>query len=85
MPEVKCTVSNCEYWDQGNVCAADQILITAGSTAGKDKHGSGAGRMGHTPVQMAEDCFCWTFTARQDAFMDEDEEVEAGMTIPPLI
>lgn len=29
MPEnVRCTVSNCVYWDKGNLCGADMILIT---------------------------------------------------------
>ncbi|WP_199618806.1 DUF1540 domain-containing protein [Paenibacillus alkalitolerans] len=26
-PKVKCSVSNCEYWDQGNNCGADVIMI----------------------------------------------------------
>lgn len=32
MPEVKCAVSNCEYWKQGNKCGADLIMIEV------DKH-----------------------------------------------
>ncbi len=27
MPEVRCTVNNCHYWDDGNVCAAEAILV----------------------------------------------------------
>ncbi|WP_274363276.1 DUF1540 domain-containing protein [Paenibacillus thermotolerans] len=27
MPQVKCSVSNCEYWDKGNKCGADLIMI----------------------------------------------------------
>jgi hypothetical protein len=27
MPKVKCSVANCEYWDQGNNCGADLIMI----------------------------------------------------------
>ena len=27
MPQVKCSVANCEYWAQGNNCAADVIMI----------------------------------------------------------
>lgn len=27
MPEVKCSVSNCTYWDKGNRCGADLIMI----------------------------------------------------------
>jgi hypothetical protein len=28
MPKVICTVKNCAYWEEGNGCSADQILIT---------------------------------------------------------
>jgi len=27
MPEVKCSVANCEHWSQGNTCSADTIMI----------------------------------------------------------
>lgn len=27
MPQVKCSVANCEYWAQGNNCVADMIMI----------------------------------------------------------
>ena len=27
MPKVKCSVSNCKYWAQGNECKADVIMI----------------------------------------------------------
>jgi hypothetical protein len=27
MPDVKCSVSNCSYWGQGNNCQADVIMI----------------------------------------------------------
>lgn len=26
-PKVKCSVANCEYWDQGNECNAEAIMI----------------------------------------------------------
>jgi hypothetical protein len=80
MPEVKCTVSNCEYWAHQNVCTAEQILISAGPTSAKDKHGRDAERLSRTPVQVAEDSYCWTFEARQET-MDEEvewDEVEAA-------
>ncbi|MED4602636.1 DUF1540 domain-containing protein [Paenibacillus validus] len=32
MPEVKCSVANCEYWAQGNNCNAKTIMIEV------DKH-----------------------------------------------
>jgi hypothetical protein len=27
MPDVKCSVSDCNYWNQGNNCGADVIMI----------------------------------------------------------
>lgn len=27
MPEVKCSVSNCSYWAQGNHCVAETVMI----------------------------------------------------------
>lgn len=27
MPQVKCSVSNCEYWEKNNNCGADTIMI----------------------------------------------------------
>lgn len=32
MPQVKCSVSNCSYWAEGNQCVADLIMIEV------DKH-----------------------------------------------
>ncbi|AIW86847.1 DUF1540 domain-containing protein [Bacillus mycoides] len=27
MPEVKCSVSNCSFWGQGNLCQASAIVV----------------------------------------------------------
>lgn len=27
IPQVRCSVSNCEYWNEGNKCVADTIMI----------------------------------------------------------
>ncbi|EJP93703.1 DUF1540 domain-containing protein [Bacillus cereus] len=27
MPEVKCSVSNCSFWGQGNLCQASTIVV----------------------------------------------------------
>ena len=70
MPHVKCTVSNCIYWAPENECTSDQILVTAGVAAGADKFGISADRMEYTPVQIAEDTYCLTMTARQKESAD---------------
>lgn len=27
MPTIRCTVSSCHFWDDGNYCGADEILV----------------------------------------------------------
>lgn len=36
VPEVKCSVSNCTYWEEGNNCRADTIMIEVDKHAGAD-------------------------------------------------
>jgi hypothetical protein len=64
---VRCTVSNCEYWGQGNYCTADQILITAPMSPlpAVDKHGAGAEQLKPTPIREGEDTLCYTFEPRK--------------------
>jgi hypothetical protein len=85
MPEVRCTVSNCEFWYEGNVCDAPRILITAGPAAAKDKVGEGMDRLPRTPVEVAQDCYCWTFQPRQQVGEEDEDEIEAALPIPPLL
>lgn len=35
MPNVRCTVSDCTYWDEGNVCVAERIWVTVNRFATK--------------------------------------------------
>lgn len=35
-PIVKCTVSNCKFWENGNNCVADAILIEIDAHANKE-------------------------------------------------
>jgi hypothetical protein len=43
MPEVKCSVSNCEYWKQGNNCSANAIMIDVDKHANATYHAEFAG------------------------------------------
>ena len=63
---VRCTVANCKYWDDGNYCTADQILITAPMSAlpAADKHGMGAEQLKATPIREGEESLCYTFEPR---------------------
>ena len=66
MPNIRCTVSNCEYWGQNNYCRADQILVTAPESPLQvaDKHGVGAEQLRATPARNLQDTCCYTFDAK---------------------
>lgn len=85
MPEVNCTVCNCDFWTQGNLCSADSILITAGTPRGADPFGENAAILPGTAVGAAQDSYCLTFRSRADAMLEEEDEVEAAAAVPPLI
>ena len=36
MPEVRCSVSNCEYWAKGGACVADSILVEIDAHANRN-------------------------------------------------
>ncbi len=52
----------------------------------------GTGQMGRNArsldgdmVRLNEESYCWTFRPKDTAYIEDEEEVEAGMTIPPLL
>lgn len=58
---VRCTVSNCTYWDEGNRCGADVILITNDRIAGIQDDKMEIGEIGETPADASEETCCKTF------------------------
>ncbi len=63
MGTIRCTVSNCEYWKEGNNCIAPSILVAAKdmSVMNAEHHGNDAEKLGSAPIGRAEDCYCVTF------------------------
>lgn len=65
MPQVKCSVSNCAYWSQGNNCSADMIMIDIDKHANKKFDAEFAGESfdtEHTDHAMnTKDTCCHTF------------------------
>ncbi len=62
--EVRCTVSNCYFWQLENFCGADQILITSDhevSQATQNMQSSGISAMVETPVAASRVTCCQTF------------------------
>ncbi len=66
MSTIRCTVSNCKFWSENNMCTAEQILVTAPESPlpAAERHGIGAERLHTTPIQDYEDSLCYTFEAR---------------------
>ncbi len=61
---IHCTVNSCHYWDSGNKCAAQEIMVTSDSV-GSAKPDSYDAKMAatapQTPVQACVDTCCKTF------------------------
>ncbi|MDH4618743.1 DUF1540 domain-containing protein [Brevibacillus sp. AY1] len=70
MPQVNCSVANCEYWAQGNKCSADEILVEINAHAQQNLRVEFAGEYGQgsstdtnhqdTAKHSSETC-CLTF------------------------
>lgn len=57
LPEIKCSVDNCAYWDTGNICDAEAIEVSK-NFFGDDKMEAGA--LGANP-SMSNQTKCVTF------------------------
>lgn len=69
--DVRCTVDNCTYWGQGNVCEATTILITSDAVGRRFPESVDAkdvdtilDTVGETPAQTCMETACKTFKAR---------------------
>ncbi|KPV45271.1 DUF1540 domain-containing protein [Alicyclobacillus ferrooxydans] len=65
--EVKCSVSNCEYWAEGNDCVASSILVSIDEHANanlKEEFGLLGGAHKDTAQNSAQTC-CHTFKSRK--------------------
>lgn len=73
--QVHCSISNCHYWEQGNVCRADRILVTshdmAKNLADKVDAPLAAG-VTATPVSKCYDSCCKTFVLKTDNSQNTD-------------
>jgi Domain of Unknown Function (DUF1540) len=69
MPDVKCNVSNCTYWGEGNNCIADAILVEidkhANNSYDMNADGELQGNAAHKDHahDIAETC-CHTFRSK---------------------
>lgn len=64
---IHCSVSNCNYWAQGNMCHANEIVVTSDTIADQlpDKiDAPKATQIQQTPVDTCMDSCCKTFVAK---------------------
>lgn len=67
MPEVRCTVNNCHYWEQNNLCGAVSILVMSDEAVGNiGQHDEEFGEIGHTPARISKETCCYTFKPKSD-------------------
>lgn len=69
MTQVKCSVSNCNYWKSGNNCGADLIMIEVDQHAGQNFNEEFAGEQFQTEhkdeaAKSSATC-CHTFKPKQ--------------------
>lgn len=60
MPDVGCTVNNCKYWTNGNMCNADQIMIQNDMDGGFSPN-SKLNNLSPTPASTIDETCCQTF------------------------
>ncbi|WP_159881900.1 DUF1540 domain-containing protein [Paenibacillus puerhi] len=67
-PMVKCSIANCEYWEQGNNCNAEVIMIEVNAHANKPEpqaeHGQSYDTRHRDSASNVTDTCCHTFSER---------------------
>lgn len=65
MPDVRCTVADCTYWDEGNKCAAETIWVTLDKLAqGQDMEVSSFETV-QTVAKRSSDTCCHTYEPKR--------------------
>ncbi len=64
MPSVHCTVNTCSYWENGNRCNANNIVIQSDQEGGFSPNAQ-LNSLKATPVNGTEETCCQTFKNAQ--------------------
>ncbi|MDC0761806.1 MULTISPECIES: DUF1540 domain-containing protein [Brevibacillus] len=72
MPAVKCSVANCEYWAQGNLCSAEEIMVEIDAHATVNVKEEFAGEYGQNTqhqdqAKTSSETCCLTFKPKTSA------------------
>ncbi|MCR4397518.1 MAG: DUF1540 domain-containing protein [Firmicutes bacterium] len=66
---IRCSVSNCHYWADGNYCSAEQIVVTSdrmGDTTPHTFNALEASQFPRTPAGSSMETCCKTFVTKGD-------------------
>lgn len=74
MPNVRCTVSDCTYWDEENVCTAVRIWITVNRFASKGDMEAAELDDVHTQAGRTQATCCYTYKPRAASVGGGEEE-----------
>lgn len=75
MSNIYCSVNNCYYWKKGNVCNANQIMITSddmGDFAPDSLDALDHNKFEETPVETCMETCCKTFVDK--GYEDEKDD-----------
>jgi len=75
MPSIYCSVNNCHYWKDGNVCDAREIMVCADSVGAEEPDTFDAVdhvQFEQTPVDSCMETCCKTFVERGSGDEKED-------------
>ena len=77
MPQhVHCSVNNCHYWVQGNVCGASAIMITSDQVGYEQPDSVDAPQASAAAPSPVDSCMatcCKTFVMKGSPHIEEDE------------
>lgn len=73
--EVNCSVNNCHYWTQGNLCVASTIMITSDQVGYAEPDTFDAPQSAQVPPSPVESCMetcCKTFVMKGSEHIEDD-------------
>ncbi|NLW55662.1 MAG: DUF1540 domain-containing protein [Firmicutes bacterium] len=76
MAKIHCSINNCHYWEQGNICHASEILVSKDSWAAQTPDQVDALQAAQIPPMQANSCMdtcCKTFVEKGSAEIKADQ------------
>ncbi len=64
MPDVNCTVNDCKYWTNKNLCTAQQIVVQSDEAGGFSPN-TQLSQLSATPAKTKDGTCCQTYQSQQ--------------------